>query len=136
MEEVEFKLSQPAHGIDTFVFYAPTRKKLKFAVRIKGAIMAAALKTAETKIVRDRQNDQSEKPEIDKSPQEEGDSMWQMLLLGDRAEDILDDFVTNCTNSPMCQANGGPVAADVWDKVLVSDTEKAFGAFLGNFITI
>lgn len=128
MKEVVYKLKSPQDGIKELVLHAPTRKQIKFAAAVKSAFMRVAMEMAE-KI--DSPSGKSDDSVL------QGSDMLSALYAGSAdVGDLIDRFQCACTNSPMCQMNGGPVPEALWDNMTMEDVEGLFAEFLGNFIII
>lgn len=131
MKEVSYTLSSEINGVSELVFYAPTRKNLKFAQTVKQAVMRAAVKQANNAVERHEAAAEASDEGLD------GDAILTILQAGDDdVGNLMEKFMTACTDSPMCQANGGPIPKDIWNDMTVSDIEGAFKEYVGNFITI
>ena len=130
MKEATYTLSEEVDGVSSLVLRAPTRKQLKFAAAVKSAFMATAMK------MRDLAGD-SDRSEGDEDKVLKGDEMLAALYAGEQdVGDLIDRFLSACTNTPLCRMNGGPVPSEFWESVPLEDLEGLFATFLENFITI
>lgn len=131
MKEVVYKLDAPIDGVEELVLFAPTRKHLKFAFAVKQAFMSAAFEMAE------KMGDKTETKDADSDTVLEGSEMIAALYSGSAdVGDLIERFILNCTDSTMCQMQGGNIPKDFWEKVPMVDVEGLFAEFLGNFIII
>ena len=131
MKNAKYELSEPIDGVKELVLHAPTRNQLKFAAFIKSSFMSIALDMA------DKVDTTKSKPSQSEDTVLVGSDMLAALYVGDcDMGEMLDRFLCACTDSPMCQMNGGPVPKAFFEDFPVKDTEGLFADFLGIFITI
>lgn len=129
MKDISYKLKKPINGVKELVLCAPTRKQLKFAAYVKSSFMSVAMEMAE-KMSGDATSGSSD-------AKLEGKDMLAALYAGDvDTGDLIERFQSACTDSSMCQMQGGNVPDDFWDGMSMEDAEGLFAEFLGNFITI
>ena len=131
MREVVYTLQTEIDGIKELVLRAPTRKQLKFAASVKSAFMSVSVEMA-AKMDADAAPTNTENTDVVLN----GDAMLMALYAGstDIAE-LMDRFLTSCSETPMCQMNGGDVPSGFFDTMEMRDIEGLFSTFLENFIT-
>ncbi len=127
-KDVIYKLKKSKDGVKELVLFAPTRKQIKFAAAVKSNFMSVAIEMAEK---------MSDQKTSNKDTKLEGADMLAALYAGSvDVGDLIDRFQSACTNSPMCQMQGGNVPDEFWEDFSMEDAEGLFATFLGNFITI
>lgn len=134
MKEVIYDLKTPIDGIESVALFAPSRKQLRFANKIKQAVVRFAMKQAETLGA-----DEARKQAKDNSDSEGMDGKALLMLLSSSDEDISEleeSFISACVKSKMCSIDGGEVTEDFFNQMTLEDIEGLFTEFLGNFITI
>lgn len=133
MKETVYKLETEIDGVKELVLRAPSRKQLKFASAVKSAFMSTAVEMAKNL------GDRIDEPEgSDDAASIKGREMLMAMYAGSSVDvgDLIERFISTCTNSSMCQMNGGNVPDAFWDNVSTDDMEGLFAEFIENFITI
>lgn len=136
MKQIEYTLKDPIGNITSLVFTTPTRQHLSLASNISSAMMKSI------KVGMEFQKHNIEKvPEAETEKRESGkfkpNEVMPLLAVGEtNTAVIMEQFMTACTDSNVCKAQGVFVSKKIWDSMSITDIQGAFSEYVANFISI